>query len=61
MNEMEKSRNTDIMDNYYKSDDIVNDIQEIIEASQQSAYRAVDTTFSWGVPPLQARRALSGG
>ena len=43
MNEMEKSRNTDIMDNYYKSDDIVNDIQEIIEASQKSAYRAVDT------------------
>lgn len=33
MNEIEKIRNTDIMDNYFKSDDIVNDIQEIIEAS----------------------------
>lgn len=43
MDGMEKIGNTDIMDNYYKSDDIVNDIQGIIEASQQSAYRVVDT------------------
>lgn len=35
MNEIEKIRNTDIMDNYFKSDDIVNDIQEIIEASKK--------------------------
>lgn len=33
MNEIEKINNTDIMDYYFKSDNIVNDIQEIIEAS----------------------------
>ena len=31
------------MENYFKSDNIVNDIQGIIEASQKSAYRTVDT------------------
>lgn len=35
MNEIEKIANIDIMDNYFKSEDIVNDIQEIIEASQK--------------------------
>lgn len=42
MNEIKKMSNTDIMDNYVKSENIVNDIQEIIEASQKSAYRVVD-------------------
>ena len=35
MNEIEKISDTDIMDNYFKSDNIVNDIQGIIEASQK--------------------------
>ena len=43
LNEIEKISDTDIMENYFKSDNIVNDIQGIIEASQKSAYRAVDT------------------
>lgn len=43
MNEIKKIRNTNIMENYFKSEDIVNDIQEIISASQKSAYKAVDT------------------
>lgn len=63
MNEMEKSRNTDIMDNYYKSDNIVSDIQEIIEASQKSAYRVVDTILlkrNWLIGYRIAEEALSG-
>ena len=43
MNEIEKNRNTDIMENYFKSEDIVNDVQEIIAALQKKAYKAVDT------------------
>lgn len=64
MNEIEEIRNTDIMDNYYKSDDIVNDIQEIIEASQKSAYHVVDTILlkrNWLIGYRIAEETLSGG
>jgi len=63
MNGIEKIRNTDIMDNYFKSDDIVNDIQGIIEASQKSAYRAVDTILlkrNWLIGYRIAEETLLG-
>ena len=63
MNEIEKIRNTDIMDNYFKSDNIVNDIQGIIEASQKSAYRAVDTILlkrNWLIGYRIAEETLLG-
>lgn len=41
MNEPVKTENTDIMDIYQKSDNILTDIQNIIETSQRQAYRAV--------------------
>lgn len=46
MNEPEKVTNTDIMNIYQKSDNILTDIQNIIETSQRQAYRAVDTILS---------------
>lgn len=52
------------MDNYYKSDDIVNDIQEIIEASQKSAYHVVDAILlkrNWLIGYRIAEETLSGG
>lgn len=63
MNEIEKIRNTDIMDNYFKSDNIVNDVQGIIEASQKSAYRAVDTILlkrNWLIGYRIAEETLLG-
>ena len=63
MNEIEKIRNTDIMDNYFKSDNIVNDVQGIIEASQKSAYRAVDTILlkrNWLIGYRIVEEALLG-
>ncbi|MCM1118046.1 MAG: PDDEXK nuclease domain-containing protein [bacterium] len=46
MNEPAKTENTDIMNIYQKSDNILTDIQNIIETSQRQAYRAVDTILS---------------
>lgn len=46
MNEPVKTDNTDIMNIYQKSENILTDIQNIIETSQQQAYRAVDTILS---------------
>jgi len=43
LNEIEKISDAEIMENYFKSDNIANDVQGINEASQKSAYRAVDT------------------
>jgi hypothetical protein len=42
MNELQRNEYTDIMENYQKSDNILNDIQIIIETSQKEAYRTVD-------------------
>ena len=46
MNGPIKTDNTDIMSIYQKSENILSDIQNIIETSQQQAYRAVDTILS---------------
>ena len=46
MNEPIKIENTDIMKIYRKSENILNDIQNIIETSQRQAYHAVDTILS---------------
>ena len=46
MNELIKFENTDIMNAYQKSENIVTDVENIIETSQREAYRAVDTILS---------------
>lgn len=46
MNEPVGFENTDIMSIYQKSENIVTDIQNIIETSQQQAYHAVDTILT---------------
>lgn len=46
MNEPIKTENTDIMNIYQKSENILSDIQNIIETSQRQAYHAVDTILS---------------
>lgn len=46
MNELKKFENTDIMNAYQKSENIVTDVQNIIETSQMQAYHAVDTILS---------------
>lgn len=42
MNELIKSEYTDIMEKYRKSDNIVSDMQEIINALQKQAHQAVN-------------------
>lgn len=46
MNEVISSVNTSIMDNFQKTDNILNDVQNIIEVSQKEAYRFVNTILS---------------
>lgn len=46
MNEPINNANADIMGIYHKSENILKDIQNIIEISQQRAYRAVDTILT---------------
>lgn len=46
MNEVISSVNTSIMDNFKKTDNILNDVQNIIEVSQKEAYRFVNTILS---------------
>ena len=46
MNEVMNSVNNAIMDNYKKTDNIFNDVQNIIEISQKEAYRSVNTILS---------------
>ena len=43
MNEVVNSVNNAIMDNFQKTDNILNDVQTIIEVSQKEAYRSVNT------------------
>ena len=42
MNEVINSTNTIIMDSFQKTDNILNDVQNIIEVSQKEAYRTVN-------------------
>ena len=46
MNEVAKIENNDIMSKFEKTDNILNDVQTIIEVSQQEAYHAVNTILS---------------
>ncbi len=46
MNEVTKIENNDIMSKFKKTDNILNDVQNIIEVSQKEAYRAVNTILS---------------
>ena len=46
MNEVINSVNNAIMDNFQKTDNILNDVQKIIEVSQKEAYRSVNTILS---------------
>lgn len=46
MNELFGNDNTDIMNIYQKSENILTDIQNIIETSRQQAYQAVNTILS---------------
>ena len=42
-NKLKKNEQNIIMDNFVKTDDILNDMCGIIESSQKTAYRAVNT------------------
>lgn len=44
-NKLEKFGQNSFMDNFVKTDDILNDMCGIIESSQKAAYRAVNTTL----------------
>lgn len=44
-NKLEKNEQNIIMDNFVKTDDILNDMCGIIESSQKAAYQAVNTTL----------------
>ena len=46
MNEVMNNANTDIMSKFKKTDNILSDIQNIIEASQKEAYRTVNTILT---------------
>lgn len=63
MNEPIKIENTDIMNIYRESENILNDIQNIIETSQRQAYHAVDTILSqrnWLIGYRIAEEELKG-
>ena len=46
MNEISGIENNDIMSKFKKTENILNDVQNIIEVSQKEAYRAVNTILS---------------
>ena len=63
MNEPTKTENTDIMSACQKSENILNDVQNIIETSQRQAYHAVDTILSqrnWLIGYRIAEEELKG-
>lgn len=63
MNELMKIVNTDIMDIYRKSEDIVSDMQEIIDASQKQALQAVNISLvkrNWLIGYRIAEEELNG-
>ena len=45
MNDVQPIENNDIMGKYQKSENILSDIQNIIDASQKEAYRAVNMSL----------------
>ena len=46
MNDALKIENNDIMNKFQKTENILNDVPNIIEVSQKEAYRAVNTILS---------------
>lgn len=63
MNEVAKIENNDIMSKFEKTDNILNDVQNIIEVSQKEAYHAVNTILSqrnWLIGYRIAEEELSG-
>lgn len=44
-NKLQKTGQNSLMDNFVKTDDILNDMCGIIESSQKAAYQAVNTTL----------------
>lgn len=63
MNEVMNNANTDIMSKFKKTDNILSDIQNIIEASQKEAYRTVNTILTqrnWLIGYRIAEEELAG-
>ena len=58
-----KIENNDIMNKFQKTENILNDVQNIIEVSQKEAYRAVNTILSqrnWLIGYRIAEEELAG-
>ena len=63
MNNVTKIDNDSIMNDFQKTDNILNDVQRIIEVSQKEAYRAVNTILSqrnWLIGYRIAEEELAG-
>ena len=63
MNDALKIENNDIMNKFQKTENILNDVQNIIEVSQKEAYRAVNTILSqrnWLIGYRIAEEELAG-
>lgn len=63
MNDVTKIENNDFMSKYQKTENIVEDVRNIIEASQKEAYRAVNTILSqrnWLIGYRIAEEELAG-
>lgn len=63
MNDVTKMDHNDIMNNFQKTDNILNDVQNIIEISQKEAYRVVNTILSqrnWLIGYRIAEEELAG-
>ena len=63
MNDLMKNENNDIMGIYQKSENILNDVQNIIETSQRQAYHAVDAILvqrNWLIGYRIAEEELQG-
>ena len=63
MNDVTEIAYNSIMNNFQKTDNILNDVQNIIEVSQREAYRAVNTILSqrnWLIGYRIAEEELAG-
>ena len=63
MNEIMNSVNNAIMNNFEKTDNILNDVQNIIEVFQKEAYRSINTILSqrnWMIGYRIAEEELAG-
>lgn len=63
MNDVTKIENNDFMSKYQKTENIIEDVRNIIEVSQKEAYRAVNTILSqrnWLIGYRIAEEELAG-